>query len=84
MSNMGKDLKKLQNGEYETSKTYDEENPNDNFDDIPPEIIDGNRLLEYEGDDDNWIIPGLLPVGLTILAGDPKAGKSRRWPGQWL
>jgi RecA-family ATPase len=40
-------------------------------------MMDGNELIEFEEDEDNWIIPGLLPVGLTILAGDPKAGKSR-------
>jgi RecA-family ATPase len=33
-------------------------------------------LLDKQFDAPGWVIPGLLPVGLTILAAPPKTGKS--------
>lgn len=36
----------------------------------------GRELLEAEFPEPTWIVPGLLPSGLTILAGRPKVGKS--------
>lgn len=38
-----------------------------------------NELLEYEFPAIQWVIPGLVPEGLTLLAGAPKLGKS--WMG---
>jgi hypothetical protein len=34
------------------------------------------ELLETEFPDPKWAVPGLLPIGLTMLAGRPKLGKS--------
>ncbi|MCB2199508.1 AAA family ATPase [bacterium] len=39
-------------------------------------ILDTNALLTKAYEPPEWVIPELLPVGLTILAGEPKAGKS--------
>ena len=41
-----------------------------------PKIISASDLFAMEIEPPTWIIPGLLPAGLTILAGKPKAGKS--------
>ncbi len=41
-----------------------------------PKTISAADLYEMEVVPPTWIIPGLLPAGLTILAGKPKAGKS--------
>lgn len=42
-------------------------------------IYSGRDLLTCEFPEPNWAIKGLLPEGLTILAGRPKSGKS--WMG---
>lgn len=39
-------------------------------------LINANDLLSKEIPPINWIVPGLLPEGLSILAGKPKSGKS--------
>jgi succinate dehydrogenase flavin-adding protein (antitoxin of CptAB toxin-antitoxin module) len=39
-------------------------------------IRSASELLSMEFPETAWVIPGLLPVGLTILAGAPKVGKS--------
>ena len=44
---------------------------------VLPFIIDGEMLLNFESVQEIWTIPHLLPIGLTIFAGDPKMGKSR-------
>lgn len=41
-----------------------------------PEIISARALLQIEFPALRWAIPGLLPEGLSILAGKPKLGKS--------
>lgn len=38
--------------------------------------ISARELLTREWPEPDWIIPGILPVGLTILGGKPKTGKS--------
>ena len=34
------------------------------------------ELLSHHFEDPPWVVPGLIPVGLTMLAGRPKIGKS--------
>src|SRR5207249_4395037 len=41
-----------------------------------PTIIEARQLLEAELRDPNFAVPGILPEGLTLLAGKPKTGKS--------
>src|SRR5215213_4571911 len=36
----------------------------------------GNDIHNTEYPDAVWIVPGLIPAGMTLLAGRPKAGKS--------
>lgn len=38
--------------------------------------VDAGKLLGMEFPEPAWAVPGLIPVGLTILAGRPKVGKS--------
>ena len=38
--------------------------------------ITARELLTKEWPEPPWVVPGLLPVGLTLLAGRPKVGKS--------
>ena len=40
------------------------------------ELLSADMLLETEFPEPVWAVPGLLPVGLSILAGAPKVGKS--------
>ena len=40
------------------------------------DIVSGEALLKMEFPDPPWIVPNLLPVGLTLLGGRPKTGKS--------
>src|ERR1035437_5675086 len=47
------------------------------YDEYEPKIMNGNELLEYEGNNSNWIIEQFLPIGLTIFGAYPKTGKSR-------
>ena len=44
----------------------------------PKRIISfsGAQLLKMELPDPKWVVPGLLPEGFSILAGNPKLGKS--------
>lgn len=42
----------------------------------PPQIISARELVDRELPELKFALPGLLPEGLTILAGKPKAGKS--------
>jgi len=42
----------------------------------PLELHDGASLFETEFSPINWVVPDLLPAGLTILASRPKVGKS--------
>ncbi|MBP8123744.1 MAG: AAA family ATPase [Caldilineaceae bacterium] len=47
--------------------------------DPPPKNRSGwsvSDLLSTEFPEPNWVVPGLIPEGLTILAGRPKVGKS--------
>jgi hypothetical protein len=41
-----------------------------------PEAFGAARLVNGEGRALRWAVPGLVPEGLTILAGAPKTGKS--------
>ncbi|HUX14483.1 MAG TPA: AAA family ATPase [Spirochaetia bacterium] len=41
-----------------------------------PKIWSGPELVETEFPEPRWIVPGLVPEGLSILAGVPKLGKS--------
>ncbi|MBI4553520.1 MAG: AAA family ATPase [Candidatus Latescibacteria bacterium] len=43
---------------------------------VRPPVWTADELLEAPFPEPLWIVPGLLPVGLTILAGRPKVGKS--------
>ena len=38
--------------------------------------LSASELMNLNLPEPNWIIPGIIPEGLTILAGKPKAGKS--------
>lgn len=44
-----------------------------------PPIVSGTALMAMTFSDPLWVVEGLLPVGLAILAGPPKKGKS--WLG---
>ena len=46
------------------------------------EPIDAETLLSTPLPPVRWLIPGLLPAGLSLLAGASKAGKS--WLCLWL
>lgn len=39
--------------------------------------IGGNSLMEKEFEPIKWVVPTVLPEGMTLLAGTPKTGKSR-------
>ncbi len=39
-------------------------------------ILSADAIMATEWPEPTWAVPGLLPVGLTILAGRPKVGKS--------
>lgn len=39
-------------------------------------VVSARDLLTREWPEPEWLVPGLLPVGLTLLAGRPKVGKS--------
>ena len=43
---------------------------------IRERLISSSDLLDKEFDDPNYIVPGIISEGLTILAGAPKVGKS--------
>ncbi|WP_028323124.1 AAA family ATPase [Desulfatirhabdium butyrativorans] len=43
---------------------------------IPVNEIDGETLLNLDFPEPEWIVRGMIPVGLTLLAGKPKGGKS--------
>jgi hypothetical protein len=45
------------------------------FDELP-QSFDAATLMDGTGKETRWAVPGLLPEGLTILAGAPKVGKS--------
>ena len=40
------------------------------------DLLTADEILTAAWPEPVWAIPGLLPVGLTILAGRPKVGKS--------
>jgi hypothetical protein len=42
----------------------------------PATLMTADTILATEWGEPRWAIPGLLPAGLTILAGKPKIGKS--------
>jgi hypothetical protein len=42
----------------------------------PGDLIPASELREMQFQDPLWLVRGLLPKGLTVLAGKPKAGKS--------
>jgi hypothetical protein len=48
----------------------------------PLEILTGKALLALDVDPPKFIISRLLPVGLHLLAGSQKIGKS--WLALWL
>jgi AAA domain len=48
----------------------------------PPSTISAAYLMGLELPEAKWAVPGVLPEGVTILAGKPKIGKS--WLGLGL
>jgi len=44
--------------------------------DTPLDLLTADNILSTDWPETVWAVPGLLPVGLTILAGAPKVGKS--------
>ena len=42
----------------------------------PLEVLSADLILTTEWPEPVWVVPDLLPAGLTILAGKPKLGKS--------
>ncbi len=42
----------------------------------PPTVFTAAELMAQDIPPVRWILPGILPEGLTILAGKPKMGKS--------
>jgi hypothetical protein len=42
----------------------------------PSEIMTADYILSSEWPEPVWAVPGILPIGLAILAGAPKVGKS--------
>jgi len=44
--------------------------------DTPLDLLTADSILKTDWPEPVWAVPGLLPVGLTILAGAPKVGKS--------
>lgn len=43
---------------------------------VPPTEITAEELATKDIPEPTWMVPGLLPTGLTLLAGRPKTGKS--------
>ncbi len=43
---------------------------------LSPKAVDGAALLAMEIPEPEWVVESILPVGLGLLAGKPKAGKS--------
>jgi RecA-family ATPase len=39
-------------------------------------LLNANDLRKMKFPDPEWVVPGLIPVGVTLLAGPPKIGKS--------
>ncbi len=50
-----------------------QQNINDEF---PIDVLTADTILKTDWPEPVWAIPGILPVGLCILAGAPKVGKS--------
>jgi hypothetical protein len=42
----------------------------------PPNTIDATELMSMQLPEANWAVQGIIPEGLTLLAGRPKMGKS--------
>jgi hypothetical protein len=42
----------------------------------PVSLLSAGQILESDWPDPLWAVPGILPTGLSILAGAPKVGKS--------
>ena len=69
-------------GQQETSKLLMRQL---NFEVLTPEmkkivkrigIVNAQDLLSKEFKPINWVVPGIIPAGFTVLAGGPKVGKS--------
>jgi len=50
--------------------------PSRGGDDAVPYLLSADDILREEYPEPVWAVPGLLPVGLSLLAGRPKRGKS--------
>lgn len=58
----------------DTNTGYTPEKPVHDEDDLP--VLSLHDLMTHEWPEPPWIVPGILPVGLAVLAGRPKVGKS--------
>src|SRR5215217_8795720 len=45
----------------------------------PPQSVTAAELMEMEFEPTRWVVPDILPEGLSLLVGKPKKGKS--WMG---
>lgn len=56
----------------------DQEKPRDNTLKLPPmpKVITASELEGMSFPEPRWLVPGIIPEGVTILAGKPKLGKS--------
>jgi hypothetical protein len=60
--------------EGDTNTGYTPEIPVHDDDDLP--VLSLHDLMTHEWPEPPWLVPGILPVGLAVLAGRPKVGKS--------
>lgn len=60
--------------EGDTNTGYTPEKPVHEDEDLP--ILSLYDLMTHDWPEPPWIVPGILPVGLAVLAGRPKVGKS--------
>jgi len=60
--------------EGDTNTGYTPAIPVHDDDDLP--VLSLHDLMTHEWPEPPWLVPGILPVGLAVLAGRPKVGKS--------
>jgi len=59
-----------------TSQRFSMSGPSSNTDELLLPVHTADEILTTEWPEPVWAVPGILPVGLAILAGAPKVGKS--------
>lgn len=76
VSQIARSISKYPPGERQSTDVYQRYTPAPNAPDAPAQWLTASEIFGMAFSNSGWIVDGLVPAGLTFIAGRPKIGKS--------